>query len=81
MYATDGDKSFLRHHSASASEFSAHPELASGRISVYGQPFLSLSNIAMLGETLSQEKKATSLLHLNIPIVYMMSTLTLRAHS
>ena len=60
MYATDGDKSFLRHHSASASEFSAHPELASGRISVYGQPFLSLSNIAMLGETLLRSSKLMS---------------------
>ena len=39
MYANDGDKLYLRHHTVSISKFSAHTELLSG-IWVSGQPFL-----------------------------------------
>ena len=76
MYAKDGDKSYLRHHSVSISEFSARPEIVSARISASGPTFLSLLNIAIPGEALGQEKQTMSLLRFIISIVYAMSALT-----
>jgi hypothetical protein len=43
-YAEDGDKSYLRRHAVSISNFFARRELLSGRIWVSGQSFLSLCN-------------------------------------
>jgi hypothetical protein len=46
MCAKSGDKSYLPHHSVSIYEFSAHTELLSGRIWIFGQPFLFILNIS-----------------------------------
>ncbi|KAH9065042.1 hypothetical protein EDB87DRAFT_1187070 [Lactarius vividus] len=40
VYAKDGDKSYLSHHTVSISKYSAPSALLSGRISISGQPFL-----------------------------------------
>src|SRR6266702_5229983 len=73
MYAKDGDKSYLRHHTVSISEFSAHTTLLSGRMLASGQPFLSLLIIVMLGAALRLTMKTMSLLHSSTPIVYVLS--------
>src|SRR5258708_20897831 len=72
----DGDKSYLRHHSASNSGFSAHPELLSGRIWICGQPFLSLLIIPITIVGIAKMRgilKTVSLLHSSTSIVYAMS--------
>ena len=81
MYAEDGDKSYFPHHSVLISEFSAHLEQVLRRISLSGQSFLSTLNITIPGARLGQEEQTTSLLRLNIPIVYAMSALIQRACS
>jgi hypothetical protein len=57
-----------------------HTELLSGRTSVSGHPFLSLLIIAFSGSS-HVNMKTISLLHLSIPIVYVILGLTWRASS
>src|ERR1700744_3741242 len=75
-YVKDGDWSSLDLHTVSISNFSAHTELLSGGISVYGRLFLSLLIIAILAAAESHPAmKTMSLLHLNAAIVYVTSGL------
>ena len=75
-YVEDGDKSSLSLHDVSNSKFSANLELLSGRICVFGQPFLSLSLIAILGLALRLTKKLMLLLHSSTTIVYVVLSST-----
>ena len=81
MYAEDGDKSYSSHHTDSISEFSANLEVLSGRICVYGRPYLSLSNIPTWREALHRATKTMSLLPSRNTIVYVLSRLKQRARS
>src|SRR6266702_5078905 len=74
-YVKNGDKSYSHHHTVSISKFSTHTEFLSRRISVSGQPFLSLLIIPVPSLALRQRMKTISLLHSSTPIVYVLSGL------
>ena len=77
-YVKDGDSSYSRHHSVSTCEFSAHPEISSGRIWVSGQHYPSVSILIAIpigGMATMHQVKIISLLYSGMSIVCAMSDL------